>query len=486
LLLALVTIYLLVAPLDILQLVCALVGAIVYAVLSLPVVPGISRSKQKSIKVRTETSDVAIAASPSKSPQRMHGVQASNTTSVPIKAPIFTASDFDTQVDELVVRITPTASCHRAVQELTSIIRQKIQTLIPEVEVMGFATGDLQGGTAYGVAVPEVDIVANVSPTVLSERLQGRLSQKVSRQRTFTISRLDTRKLQKSAIRVCTSLLVSVGFKFRRSCFRSEEPKVTLLAPVALGVTNNAIPVDFSINNTTPLYNMALLTECGQMDPRAKSLILLVKRWAKDRGVCHASKGHLPPYAWSLLAIYFMQTGVIEADGGLPLPTLDAFAVSSGLMSGKGDTSSAKISRQAPKPQKKSMGDLFKDFVRFYNRQFDWRKEAVSVRLGKRAPPDLALDIHIVLNDDGSTAVSPIIEDPFDPKRNIGSCTNATSLKRFLEELSRADTLLSKGGSLTELLEPWRPPEHEECEEKQEEKADHGEDDDKLDLPAAF
>ena len=28
---------------------------------------------------------------------------------------------------------------------------------------------------------------------------------------------------------------------------------------------------------------------------------------------------------------------------------------------------------------------------RFYNREFDWRKEAISVRLGKRAPPDLTL-----------------------------------------------------------------------------------------------
>jgi len=292
------------------------------------------------------------------------------------------------------------------------------------------------------------------------------------RQRSITISRLDTRKLHKSAIRVCTSLLVSIGFKFRRSSFRSDEPKVTLLAPVALGASHVSIPIDFSINNTTPLYNMALLTECGHMDLRAKSLILLVKRWAKDRGICHASKGHLPPYAWSLLAIYYLQTGVVEPDGGLPLPALDAFALSSGLIPPKGDEASSKLKRSASRPApttaQKTMGDLFRGFVRFYNQEFDWRKEAVSVRLGKRASPSMSLDIHVVLNDDGTTAVSPIIEDPFDSKKNLGCCTNASSLQRFLEELDRADRLLAQHTSLTQLLEPWRPAEHEKPENENE------------------
>merc|ERR1719199_394297 len=178
------------------------------------------------------------------------------------------------------------------------------------------------------------------------------------------------------------------------------------------------------------------------MDSRAKSLILLVKRWAKDRGVCHASKGHLPPYAWSLLSIFFLQVGVLEADGGLPLPALDAFALSSGLMVSKGSPQAASRTimnpgRPAPKSQKKTMGDLFGDFVRFYNREFAWRKEAVSVRLGKRAPPNLCLDIHIVVSDRGATAVAPIIEDPFDTKKNLGCCTNSSSLQRFFEELDR-------------------------------------------------
>merc|ERR1719310_418023 len=91
---------------------------------------------------------------------------------------------------------------------------------------------------------------------------------------------------------MCTDRLVaSAGLKFRRSAFRGEEPRVTLLVPSALGFFKEAIPVDFSINSVTPFYTAALLTECGQIDVRAKALILFVKRWAKDRGICHAAKG---------------------------------------------------------------------------------------------------------------------------------------------------------------------------------------------------
>merc|ERR1719265_1650370 len=136
--------------------------------------------------------------------------------------------------------------------------------------------------------------------------------------------RLDERKIQKWAIRGCTDRLVATGsFKFRRSAFKGDEPKVTLLAAPSLGLFVESIPMDFSVNVVTPLYNAALLTECGQMEPRAKELILLVKRWAKDRGICHAPKGHLPPYLWGILSIFYLQSGM--ADDESLLPSLEGF-----------------------------------------------------------------------------------------------------------------------------------------------------------------
>jgi len=319
-----------------------------------------------------------------------------------------------------------------------------LKSIIPEVEVVGFASGSLGRNKAFGVAVPEVDIVANVNPVALMRRLG-------SKSGNHTIAN-DEHKLRKMAIRACTDRLVAVGgFKFRRSAFRGDEPKVTLLAPASFGLTADAIPIDFSVNAAVPMYNAALLTECGQLEPRAKALILLVKRWAKDRGICHAAKGHLSPYTWGLLTIFFLQ--VVDEDGPF-LPRLSSFKLASGLMNHHSNDA-ASWSRSSSSI---SVGDLFKKFMYFYSSDFNWRAEAVSIRAAKREKPGLKLPIHVVLHGDNTTSeVGPSIEDPFNEAKNLGDVMNAASMVRLREELTRANSLCPTS-SLAELLEPWAPP----------------------------
>merc|ERR1719183_2327487 len=171
---------------------------------------------------------------------------------------------------------------------------------------------------------------------MLAESLQNRLARPLP-----YAARLDAHKLQKSALRACTDdLVVEGGFKFRRSAFKGFEPKVTLIAPVSMGIHTAPIPISFSVNTVTPFYSAALLTECGHIDVRAKELILLVRRWAKDRGICHAAKGHLSPYVWTLLAVYFLQV----RDAGNILPSLAGFKLSSGLLKGHHQASEAQHS----------------------------------------------------------------------------------------------------------------------------------------------
>mmetsp|Transcript_106621 Transcript_106621/g.318695 ORF Transcript_106621/g.318695 Transcript_106621/m.318695 type:complete len:542 (+) Transcript_106621:145-1770(+) len=404
-------------------------------------------------------------------PARRHALQAPRKpaaakpelrqdSKVPVRAPTFTSEGFGEQVDELLTLITPTAESERLAQQLAHCAKAAIQQVFPEVDVVGFASGDVARGTAFGVAVPELEIVASASPHILVTHLQGRLSKG-----GLSMAKLDTRKLQKSAIRVCTDYLVSEGgFKFRRSAFRGQEPKVTLMAPSSVQASGKRIAVDFSVNSMTPLYNAALMNECGRIDMRAKSLILLVRRWAKDRGVCHAAKGHLAPYAWTLLAIYFLQVGV----EGLPiLPSLQGFKMASGLAVRRGgDVDSKKnrdksgSSREAPVASAKVLvSDLFVQFVRFYAQEIDWHKEAVSVRLGRRASANLHLMLHIIVHEDQSTEVGPSIEDPFEPARNLGMSTTSVGMARLREEFARAWALTGRSTSLSELLEPWAPSE---------------------------
>jgi hypothetical protein len=382
-----------------------------------------------------------------------------------VVAPTFKCKGWDSEVDELLLQIAPSPESDAAVAKIAKKVKEMILPIIPEAEVSGFTTGNFLSGTAFGVAVPELEVVINVSPTALFGCLQGRWS--VGRH--IKPSELDVRKLQKSAIRACTDRLVGNGaFKFRRSTFRGAEPKVTMLAPASLGICDTSVAMNLSVNAETPMYNAALFTESGKMDPRAQALIVLVKRWAKDRGLCHVAKGHLSPYAWTLLTVYFLQVGA-EEEGPL-LPPLTAFKTCSGLLAAAGSIPKGGNTPDTPVPKapvalatdgtRSSVGKLFKDFVHFYHARFDWRNEAVSVRQGRRGPADVALPLHIVLHDDGSKAdVAPSIEDPFRVASNLSECMGEANLAHMRKELARAEQLCAEGASLTTMLEPWAPSE---------------------------
>lgn len=459
-----------VLPWDISQLVLALAGTLAYALLQTLWPRREKQLLRKSVPIVTPEKSLRLARnlpvrSPTKSksinnphPRTLTMREIRTPSSAPIAAPNFQSAEWESQISELLGQISPSQKDDEIVGKLAWIARRAIKSLIPEVEVVGFASGDLLRKKAFGVAVPEVDIIANASPEALTEALRGRFrSGGQAAQRA-----LDPRKLQKAAIRACTDTLVAGGFKFRRSAFRSEEPKVTLLAPATFGLCEDAIAIDFSVNAATPLYNATLLTECGQMEARGRDLILLVKRWAKDRGVCHAAKGHLPPYAWTLLAIFFLQSR--KGEGGALLPPLVGFEMASSLAQKNGiQPLPFKGCLNKEDTSKVSIGALFKEFVQFYD-EFQWQSYAVSLHEGHPEKPSLKLPINIIVHDDGTSSVGPSVEDPFDVSRNLGSSMSSASYHRLKEELARVQAMCSANVSLADILEPWAPAEPDSSE----------------------
>lgn len=367
----------------------------------------------------------------------------------PVAVPRFLTSDLETQVHELLEVITPSRAGHLMVEGLASAIRKTLHNFIPDAELMGFVSGDVMKGTAFAVAIPEVEVVLNVSPAVAIESLQRRTSRP-----SLDASKLDAMQLHKVILRRCTEDLTTVqSFKFRRSAFKGRDPKVTFTTLI----DGTPVPFDLSVNAVVPLYSAALLAECAQLDPRAKDLILLVRRWAKYRSISHAAKGFLTPYAWGLLVIYFLQ--VRNAPGGPILPNLTSFKLSSSFLRKR--YNEGHISYESPRrltAQSVSVAQLFIDFLKFYSKRFDWSNEAVSVRSGQRAPPATTLSVLSVMLDGRHVGVAPCIEDPFSPKRNLGDCMTGHSFTRMQEEMSRADELLGQDTSFGEVMQPWAPP----------------------------
>jgi len=238
------------------------------------------------------------------------------------------------------------------------------------------------------------------------------------------------------------------------------------VAPPALAGLDRGVPVEFSVNCVSPQYNSALVQEALLIDPRARDLVLLVRRWARDRGICHAARGHLAPYAWTQLAIYFLQVGV---DGGALLPPLQGYKMVNRITvkrgGGEADAKRGRKTWAPPAPGSPaaclSVASLFRSFVRFYAEDIDWHKEAVSVRRGQRAEANLHLMVHMIKPEGKAPEPGPAIEDPFEPARNLGTSVSAGGAQRLRDELARARTLLEGGGDLRELLRPWVPPERE-------------------------
>jgi len=455
-------------PIEIPQLALVLAGAIAAATLQWTR-PKKKQSKQrlaqpKSVSTTRASGDwrpSARSAPSMRAPAHDHEVR--QTSNKPVLARTFEAERFRDQVDELVTQIEPSPQCNRMVQELAQRVKRRLQEMIPEVEVVGIVSGDISRGTAFAVAVPEVEIIVEVGHRQLVAGLQKQV-----RKNTIPPSRLEPRKLQKLAVRLCTDYLVQSGcYKFRRSAFRAMEPKVTLMAPPMTGISNQAVAFDFSVNCGMSLYNSALIDEIALIEPRARDLILLVRRFAKDRGICHAPKGHLAPYAWTLLVVYYLQVGV---EDGPMLPPLQGFKMVQGLVVRRGragtDENGAKLLDEwQPPVSNLSVAELFEGFIKFYKDKVNWSEEAVSVRRARRMAPPLALQLHAIEHEDGSSRLGPNIEDPFEPKRNLGVSVTAIGLSRLQEELSRTHDLISKSASLSEILEPWVPPERPQEEE---------------------
>lgn len=353
--------------------------------------------------------------------------------------------DFDDQADALLQQLLPTDRCKKMVQDIT----EDIKKVLPHADIVGLANGEVSQSTANGVAVPEIDIVVKVQPSILVSMLQSQnpklnLSDKV-----------DDRRLQKSAVRMCTDLLVSSGgFTFRRSAFAGRNPKVTLMSLRSLE-SSGRIPIDLSVNAAIPLCNSVLIAACARIDPRAQMLILLVKRWAKDRAISNAAKGHLMPYAWTLLCIYFLQAGV---KGGSLLPPFKHLKLEAchdtAEIAGMDDcmrdwVGPAPGSRLA----EKRLGQLFKEFIHFYLREVDWRQEVACIRTGQRAAS------HRSTNETPTGAsMGPSIEDPSMACENVSESLSATGLKRLREELARAQACFESNAPLSEILTKYVPP----------------------------
>jgi len=416
--------------LDTSELVCLLAGAVAYALMSQKLRVRSGRRTQScrgSPPAKWSFPQLYIARSITTAKPKTSPAQGEH--SMPKKVPAFRCKVWEDDIEELISTLVSTNDDDLKLKQLEQFVRQAASSIMPGVEVASFLHASPSATKAFGVAVPDVELVLKMDLLRLPS-LRGKSAAKQD----------DSLKLQKYAIRELIHHLVSKhSFKFRRSAFRCKDPKVTLITPDACSIFPKGVAVDLRINSTVTGRNAELLARCCEQLPLTRDLALLVQYWARNRGIIYASGGHLPPYAWNVLTVFFLQ--VSDGNGKQMLPPL-----------------TDKHTKIRDQPIQKTVAMLLKEFFHFYHNNFNFKREVVSASTGVRRQRSRPIARDCLLQDEGCREVALAIEDPFDTSEDLGLSMTAFGVFRLREEISRASTMCTQQSSLSDLLTLWSPP----------------------------
>jgi len=366
----------------------------------------------------------------------------------PRSTPSFNSVGWEAEIDEFLRQVTPTGSTDIVLQALAQAVQTRIKSIVPEARVACFTSLNLVGNNDVGSL--EADITIQLEPGTLAERMEAFGQWKMS-QRPKNDWQVSERKsalgmspddLAKMTLRMLTRELAYEGYFLYHHCsYKEREPKVVLRVPAARGISTRDIFVGFTVNSQMPARMAALGTQLTHFDHKAFELALLARRWARDRGIAYAAKGHLSPYAWTCLVGFFLQQRCCDD-------------VEKPIFGPGGATHASGGNVHDPTGP---IGELFWDFLRFYV-DFDWSAGVISLRLGRQiAWPDSSLG-----QPTDTAAVA--IEDPVEPTRNVAETMTPAGFERLRDELARvrgfleADCEDRRCTGLKKLLEAWMPP----------------------------
>uniref|UniRef100_A0A7I4XUX5 polynucleotide adenylyltransferase n=1 Tax=Haemonchus contortus TaxID=6289 RepID=A0A7I4XUX5_HAECO len=146
------------------------------------------------------------------------------------------------------------------------------------------------------------------------------------------------------------------------------------------------ITVDLNANNSVAIKNTHLLCYYSSFDWRVRPLVSVVKEWAKRKGINDANRSSFTSYSLVLMVIHYLQCGT---EPGV-LPSLQQMFPR--RFANKCDVRTLNVTLPLEPPpagewqyaDKSTLGELLIGFLDYYANKFDYDRDAISVRLGKR------------------------------------------------------------------------------------------------------
>ena len=345
--------------------------------------------------------------------------------------------ELDRELLAFVSRATPSAEdnmSHKVVLDLVRDVARRVLDPSADIQMFGSAaSGFCERGS-------DIDATIIVDFAILNKRFHGK-------NRTPSVGH-ETRMLCSEAVSAIAKYIESTNGTGLAVEGLISGAKVPI---VVLSSFGRQI-IDASINNVLPTFNTRLLGEYAKKDPRVVALVLCVKRWAKMAQVSDAKMGNLSSYSWSLLVIYFLQwTKVIPGSlQAIAPPGVDLYQCPS---SGK-TFDVAFVAGKELGPDRGfcelTCAELLCAFFTFYDKEFKWGSEVVSIRIGGHLRKSIN-DAEFAMLSQGSRSMVELppgiekihVEDPFDLTRNLHCVMDMDGLVRLRKAFSDISNKLS-------------------------------------------
>ena len=232
--------------------------------------------------------------------------------------------------------------------------------------------------------------------------------------------------------------------------------------------SQSKIPVDISINNSLAVHNTELLRRYSSIDSRVKPFIISIKYWARNRGISDASMGTFSSYAWTLIAINYLQSlemevlpNVLKKDGSQTVE-IDGTKYDIGMYS---DNELDFVSQN-----QSTTGELVSGFFESLAKHWPWNNGVISVGSGKilsRKEKNWVANKPYISDAIQDSEIKRLgkfslpVEDPFDNKHDLSRVLDVEGVFEIRDEVLRAYQLISENtdwDTITEIKYPEITP----------------------------
>uniref|UniRef100_A0A7N0ZS07 Uncharacterized protein n=1 Tax=Kalanchoe fedtschenkoi TaxID=63787 RepID=A0A7N0ZS07_KALFE len=243
---------------------------------------------------------------------------------------------------------------------------------------------------------------------------------------------IDDENLDKSAFLLELAAVLKDGhLQNVEAVVRTRVPIVKFMDP------STGISCDISVNNYLPLVNTKLLRDYARLDGRLRQLALIVKHWAKSRGVNHPFNRTLSSYTYVLMCINFLQQRE-----PVILPCLQAMlATYTTTVNGIECAFFDRVDEICHfGSNNESLSQLVWGFFNYWAYHHDYENDVVSVRTGSMLSK-LSKGWETGKKDQKYTHFVSI-EDPLDTTIDLGRVVDRKSIKILREEFERAAQIM--------------------------------------------